>query len=467
VRLTPLALACSALFGVNHSATAGTVTDCTDGGGAGTLRSVVAAAAEAEIIDLTACAGSTITLASGQIVFTKPDFFVINYNAASHAIISGNHNGRVFKHTGTGGFTVVRNVDIKYGESTGANVAGGCIYSTAEFVKLDHATLYKCQAISSSGTARGGGLFSTHAAYLVDSTVSGNDAVQQSSTHYLARGGGIYADTLYAYNSTISNNKARFSTAGSAVNKYTEGGGAFIVHTARVLSSTISGNYAGIDAGALLDASATGSVLVVNSTISNNYAGRKNAGIAVPSAALTLANSTVAFNTVFQANGAGGVYAGGTVKLLSSIIANNKISAGSIEADLVIGLAAGQVDPATANNLVMQSNQVLPADTITLDPRLLPLADNGGKSRTHALKPSSPALDRGNRLLLVNGSMFSCDQRGNPTAAESIPPHTDHCDATGGFLRVDSDPKHSKPDIGAYEEQLPNPDWIFYDGFGF
>jgi hypothetical protein len=98
---------------------------------------------------------------------------------------------------------------------------------------------------------------------------------------------------------------------------------------------------------------------------------------------------------------------------------------------------------------------------------LLPLADNGGTTQTHALQPSSPALNRGNNLFeFSNFTPLTCDQRGNPGKPQANPPNTDTCnDVAGGNLRVDADPKHMLPDIGAYEEQLPNPDWIFYDGY--
>jgi len=105
-------------------------------------------------------------------------------------------------------------------------------------------------------------------------------------------------------------------------------------------------------------------------------------------------------------------------------------------------------------------------DTIHADPKLLPLADNGGRSLTHALRPDSPALNRGNNIVeYANFTPITCDQRGNLSIPQSNPPNTDNCSmVNGGFLRVDSDPLHSHADIGAYEEQLPNPDWIFYDG---
>ena len=78
----------------------------------------------------------------------------------------------------------------------------------------------------------------------------------------------------------------------------------------------------------------------------------------------------------------------------------------------------------------------MPADTLTgIDPQLLPLADNGGPTQTHALASDSPAIDLGND---VAGEAW--DQRGP------------------GFPRVIG----ARADIGAFES---NPDRIFANGF--
>ena len=77
-----------------------------------------------------------------------------------------------------------------------------------------------------------------------------------------------------------------------------------------------------------------------------------------------------------------------------------------------------------ANNLIGASAVAVPSDTINADPRLAPLADNGGPTLTHALPIDSPAIFRGNNTV---GHAY--DQRGPP------------------FLRVN----RVRADIGAYE----------------
>jgi hypothetical protein len=89
-----------------------------------------------------------------------------------------------------------------------------------------------------------------------------------------------------------------------------------------------------------------------------------------------------------------------------------------------------------ANNLIGPSAAMtLPPDTIGGDPKLLPLHDNGGPTKTHALRPGSPAVNAGN----ANGD--TTDQRGT------------------GFPRVIG----SAADIGAFEGV--DVDSIFYSGF--
>jgi hypothetical protein len=369
----------------------------------------------------------------------------------------------VINHTGTGGYLLLRDVTIQNGNKTATTALGGCIYSSAPIVSLDHMTLKDCSATETAqaGLAKGGGLFALHSVDMRNSVVTGNTATQQSTNNTKAAGGGIYAESLSAFNSTIAYNGTK-SAGGGITDRYTEGGGVFTIASARLYSSTIAHNYAGKYGGMRLANGGTGSVKIANSTISSNYAVRKCGGVSVGAVAFVLANSTVTRNYSINAEGFAGVSADAGITLQSSIIAGNYFLNGP-ESDLHVTTS---IDAASANNLIMTSDMTTPADTIHADPRLLPLADNGGSTLTHALRHDSPALDRGNNIVeYANFTPISCDQRGNPSKPQSNPPNTDNCSTlNGGFLRVDSDPLHSQADIGAYEEQQPNPDWIFYDG---
>ncbi len=170
-----------------------------------------------------------------------------------------------------------------------------------------------------------------------------------------------------------------------------------------------------------------------NSTISGNHAKFVIGGI-FSKGPLALYNSTIAFNSEDQVLSGAGIYAQSTVKLVSTIVAKNTYTQNGADYDFfcktpcVTGTVTGN------NNLIMVSNAA-PPDTLTGDPQLAPLGDNGGPTQTHALMIGSPAIDAG-----ANPLGFTTDQRGT------------------GFPRVVG----TQADIGAYEAPT---DVIFANGF--
>ena len=118
-------------------------------------------------------------------------------------------------------------------------------------------------------------------------------------------------------------------------------------------------------------------------------------------------NSTIARNTGDDDNFPAGLNVGSSVVTLqSSIVANNMI--GAVEFDLGTAVAS---TVSGSNNLVMAhaAQTAVPIDTISADPKLGPLQNNGGPTQTHALAPNSPAIDKGNNLQALD-----FDQRGAP-----------------------------------------------------
>jgi hypothetical protein len=55
------------------------------------------------------------------------------------------------------------------------------------------------------------------------------------------------------------------------------------------------------------------------------------------------------------------------------------------------------------------SGDIVGTSTNPIDPKLGPLANNGGRTKTHALKAGSLAIDRGD-----NANLLPTDQRGLP-----------------------------------------------------
>jgi hypothetical protein len=196
----------------------------------------------------------------------------------------------------------------------------------------------------------GGGLLAGGTSTLTDVSVVGNRANQ---------GGGIYTlgeGNLTIQRSTISRNRAR------------QGGGGLRNHGATSLTnSTISGNRSRTGGGAL----------------HNEQGGIDEQG------AVTFDSATVSGNR--GRSGIGGLRnVGGSVNLRNTIVANNS------EADCE-GTLTSQghllIERAPLATCAVGGDQT--GTQYELDPALGPLRDNGGPTKTHALRPGSPAIDTG------------------------------------------------------------------------
>jgi hypothetical protein len=421
------------------------VTTCDDDG-TGSLRAAVAAAASGDTIDLTGLACSPITLTTGAISVTVDDLTLLGPGAASLAIDAGGNSG-VLRHTGAGTLTV-SGLTLSNGMYVSSTTPlGGCLYSAANLDVVD-SVVTGCEARgTSSAITRGGAIYTHGNLTLTSSVVTSSRAY---GTAGIGRGGGVYVHGNFdAESSTISYNGAQ----GIPINNG-QGGGAMILGTTTldassvyyngayevggiwtksavtIDSSLIARNSASQTAGMRATYSAgTPTATIVNSTFAYNHSfARVGAlNLIIPA---TIRNTTIAMNDAN--NGLAGVLMSGpTLQLDSTIIAGN--TAGPIPDDFEV---YGTPVITGANNLVVASSAPLPPDTITDDPLLDALADNGGPTFTMALMPGSPAIDAGN-----NVAHLDFDQRG-PGYARSI------------GLRAD---------IGAFEVQTS--DVIFADGF--
>ncbi|MDF1861660.1 MAG: choice-of-anchor D domain-containing protein [Verrucomicrobiales bacterium] len=221
-------------------------------------------------------------------------------------------------------------------------------------------------------------------------------------------GGGILnlsAGAVSIANATISGNVA------------TSRGGAIFNNGSSDLSlyeSTISGNTGGNTGGVFLE---TGYAYLRGSTISGNTATSTGAGGATVfvGTTLELANVTVTGNQ--SPSDGGGIHnAGGSVQPGNTIIAGNNGPASSPDisgpgavssGNNLVGDATGTTGPHGYSALGDQAG----TSATPINAKLLPLADNGGPTNTHALAGSSPAIDGGSSAAAgSNVSVF--DQRG-------------------------------------------------------
>jgi CSLREA domain-containing protein len=237
-------------------------------------------------------------------------------------------------------------------------------------------------------------------------------AVGNSETGGL--GGGAVA--LVGADGTIKDSSfSGNGTAGAGGGIYFEGSNSLL----RVINTTVSGNNAafGGGIGILTGIGATTELEMTSSTIANNNAGT-HGGV-----------------DVFAQNDPA---AASIVRLRNSIVANNTLpnfgtgtaNGGSAS---IVSLGYNLTDDPTPVFLDQLT------DWVNTDPLLRPLADNGGPTKTHALKPGSPALDSGDR----SGS--NTDQRGLVRPYDQ-PGVTNISDGS---------------DIGALEQD----DTLFRDGF--
>jgi hypothetical protein len=185
-----------------------------------------------------------------------------------------------------------------------------------------------------------------------------------------------------------------------------------------VADSTISGNSAGGNGGGIYpEYGAT----VRNSTISGNSASFDGGGVFVRYGPLSVANSTIAGNTAAD-DGGGILNLRAPVELDGTVVADN--TAGDQGQDIFddLGLYASSV----GDHTLVEDPSGLEEDELSgsgnilgVDPKLKPLANNGGPTDTQAFK-KSPVKNK-----VPKGQSEKKDQRGAP--------------------------RKGKPDIGAYE----------------
>ncbi len=222
--------------------------------------------------------------------------------------------------------------------------------------------------------------------------------------------------SLSLQDSTITENAVLSGNAG-------RGGGIFNRGTCSLVNTTIEGNSAGIGGGVYNDQDAN--LAITSSTLNDNIA-ETGAGLA-NEGATKLTNSTVSRNHAqFSASSSGGgIYNSAELEILQSTVAGNVSSGGggglenlgvttmtntllADNADDNCGTAAGIFS--LGFNLEDGNTCGLNQDTdiVHTDPELYALRNNGGATRTHALRYGSPAIDGGKKS----------DSRGNSDRSE-------------------------------------------------
>jgi hypothetical protein len=296
--------------------------------------------------------------------------------------------------------------------------------------------------VTPSTNPEGGGVLAKYSGEVTRVTIANNVALTGATD---GSAGGISIGTGSVTDSVVSGNSAG-----------EDGGGARFRGT-KVRGTTISGNTAGEAAGGAIMSPGfgkyglSGPARLDSSTVSGNsvvaagvYGG--GGGLAVYSlpddAGLIVRNSTIAGNS---ASRGAGVFTlsevppyEANVQLRNTIVADNS---GSADLSGVTGDGMGGPIPSTGAfqagfSLIENPGDVgligdpSASNLIGVDPQLAALSANGGPTQTHALSPTSPAVDAG------TAGTFTTDQRGQARTVDAAATNTPLTDGT---------------DIGAYE----------------
>jgi hypothetical protein len=371
--------------------------------GTGSLRQAVlsadSAAGEDEIVFTVT---GTITLTSGEIPITAP--LKIAGPGAGALTVSGNDQSRIFLVQGPAKAAIdvtLSGLTLTRGRTS---LRGGAVAVLNENLTILDSVISNSRAGRSTAPPSNG--------------CGGNVALREGTLRIVntrLTGGtaeGIGASTggnLCAVGESLSLERATLS-GGTA----RQGGGLYFLGAwATIHSSTFSGNTADSNGGGVYIG--VGDVGFLNSTISGNTAGTggglyaDNTGDGFSGTFVTFELTTLSHNTATEKGGS--LHQDGTAGGLSiydSIVANGTPE----DIDLSSGfyVARHSLIEAPLGPPIPGTNNIL-----GVDPRLGPLANNGGPTMTHAPLPGSPVIGAGNPAL---PDPPTTDQRGFPRTAD-------------------------------------------------
>jgi trimeric autotransporter adhesin len=361
---------------------------------------------------------------TGRITLARPGAGGGTLRIEKTLSITGPSRGIVIRRRSTDpAFRIVRigsGVTVKL---TNLSIRNGKDDHGGGIINFGTLALTQCTVAGNRATLRGGGIDNHGPLTVTSSTVAGNSGGGIfSQDHRLTLTRSTVADnapvgifnqggTLALRHSTVAGNSGRgiASVRGTATlshariigNSHPFRGGGILASDTRVTvtHSTIAFNSATLGFGGGIGSDGS-RLTLTNSTVSGNsarFAGGIANGTAV-GASITLTNSTVARNSATELGGGilqTGEEARAFLVLTNSLVAENSaptgpdvfIAGGAVAARFnLIGDGSGSGITSTDGNQVGSASQ-------PIDPKLGPLANNGGLTQTHALLLGSPAID--------------------------------------------------------------------------
>jgi hypothetical protein len=283
-------------------------------------------------------------------------------------------------------------------------------------------------AVINGHSVDGGGIYNSGTLTVWNSIISGNSLGSCILTY--CHGAGIYnSGTLRINDSTVSGNVIAIQGTGAAL-----GAGVYSKGDLTIQKSTFSGNRASVvgesaraEGGALSNEG--GTLTINNSTFSGNVAsgtlplGWSGGGAIYNSdGRLTISSSTLSGNSAYYG---GGIYINGVTTLQNTIVTSSPAG----------GNCSGTV---FSNGYNLSSDDTCDfkstGDLNDTHPKLGPLKNNGGPSKTRAELLGSPTIDAGNPSGCTDsqGHLLKTDQRGDPRPGKYK--HDKRCDM-GAFER--------------------------------
>jgi CSLREA domain-containing protein len=339
--------------------------------------------------EITFSSQKTIFLSFGELNISSNGNLLINGNPTHRVSIDANNQSRIFSINQAN--LIVRHLNLQNGNGQGLTFQdlGGAV------LILKASAVFENVNIKNNRTLRNGGAF-----FINEGTLN---LVHCNIENNIANGDG--GAILNGLRSSLDIN---FSTISS--NSGSSGGGIFNFGKLSISNSTISQNRAnsiGYGGGILNEGLFSASTIITNSTICNNFANNKGGGIVSLSPLLEF------------------------VIIKNTIVADNNAFISSPDLD---GMITSSVNNLIENTSGLDITHENFNNIFGRDPQLLPLRSYGGLTPTHALRKSSPAIDKGS---LISG--ITADQR-NLTRPFDSPIFTNAPDGNGS-------------DIGAFERQ--------------
>lgn len=279
---------------------------------------------------------------------------------------------------------------------------------------------------------RGGGMFNNGGSPSTRNCLfTGNVAVQGDGGMFNSEAAATVADCTFSGNIAFSQGGGMFNYKGSPrvtncvflANGFTvvQGGGMYNSESSpAIIDCTFSGNTAALLGSGMYNSKGAPAI---TGCVFSGHTALGGGGMFNDSSSVT--TSDCAFSENFAGGGeGGGVYNGGTLVVVNCTFSDNDGTDGGIRRQNGVVAVAnsifwGGIDQITAGQTVEHSvveGGYVGLGNTGLDPELLPLSDNGGPTKTHALGSGSSALAAGlpSGTPVAGGVVPDKDQRGLP-----------------------------------------------------